>query len=341
VRYSPGLQRFVLTYGSAETQGLKIRTSLTLWGPWSTEQELLPNGGAGSWAMKMNAPAQGGYRFNLTQPHNAPVPCTGCTGGIATNVIYKASDPSTQVTVSNWPELDGGGNWYAPYQYPVEHNFDNGTVGLYFHASAFNPYVPFDFSVMMIQSAPFALSSSPSALTISSPGGNATATLTVTAAAGFNGIVNLSCSVIYNGQGTANDPPTCSVNPAQLSLSSLNSGNATVSIGSTAPSMARSRPRQGNREWALFGTSGSFVVAAILAGFSTRSGPSRKASLRRLGLSVFVPVIWLTLVLATSCGGGRGGGTNNSGTTAGSYTVTINANSGIYATSLSIPLTVQ
>ena len=343
VRYSPGLQRFVLTYGSAETQGLRIRTSLTPWGPWSVEETLLPNEHSlpsGTWESKMTSPKAGGYRFNLTLPHNTPVACSGCTNGVATNVMYEATDPAMQVSANDFPQLDSGGDWYAPYQYPVEHNFNNGMVGLYFHASAFNPYVPFDFSVIMIQSAPFEMSSSPSALTISNPGGNATATLTVTAAAGFNGIVNISCSVAYNGQGIANNPPTCSVNPAQLSLGSPNNRNTTVSIGSTAPGMARSRRRHGNREWAL-GTSGSFMVAAIFAGFSTWPRPSRKALMRRLGLSVFVLAICLMLLLVTSCGGGGGGGTNNSGTTAGSYTVTLNANSGIYATSISVPLTVQ
>jgi hypothetical protein len=145
VRYSPALQRFVLTYGSAETQGLKIRTSLTPWGPWSVEEPLLPNGGTDSWATKMSASQTLDYVFNLTLPHNAPVACAGCTNNIATNVLYEATDPATQVTASNFPTLDSGGNWYAPYQYPVEHRFSNGTVGLYFHASAFDPYLPFDF----------------------------------------------------------------------------------------------------------------------------------------------------------------------------------------------------
>jgi hypothetical protein len=178
-------------------------------------------------------------------------------------------------------------------------------------------------------------------LTISSPGGNATATLTVTAAAGFNGTVNISCSVAYNGQGIANNPPTCSVNPAQLSLSSPNSGNTIVSIGSVASRMAMSRPRHANRERALFGSIAGFMVTAIFARFSTRPRPSRKALLRRLGLSVFLLAICLTLLLAPACGGGGGGGTDNSRTTVGSYTLTLNANSGIYATSISVPLTVQ
>jgi hypothetical protein len=342
VRYSPGLQRFVLTYGEAVTQGLQVRTSLTPWGPWSVEEMMLPSSGAGSWDSKMVSPATGGYRFNLTLPHNAPVACAGCTDSVATNVMYEATNPAVQVSASDFPTIDDGGNWYAPYQYPVEHNFNNGMVGLYFHASAFNPYVPFDFSVMMNQSPPFGLSSSPPSLTIASAGGNANATATVTATAGFTGTVNLSCSVAYNGQGTPNDPPTCSVNPAQVSITSPNSGNTTLSIGSTAPTMAMARPRHGSKGGAPFAANGSFIVAAILAGFRPWQRPSRKALLRRLALAALLMVVSSTLLLAPACGGGNSSsGNNNPGTTVGSYTVTLNANSGIYATSISVPLTVQ
>ena len=145
------------------------------------------------------------------------------------------------------PSLDAGGNWYAPYQYPVEHNFGNGTVGLYFHASAFDPYVPFDFSVIMNQAAPFTLSSTPTALTIASLGGGANATITVAPAAGFSGTVSLSCTVAYNGPGSANDPPTCSLTPAQVSITSPNSGNTTLSIASTAPQMGMAPAEAGQQ----------------------------------------------------------------------------------------------
>jgi len=342
VRYSPALQRFVLTYGSAETQGLEIRTSLTPWGPWSVEVTLLPNGGAGSWASKMTSPKTDGYRFNLTLPHNAPVACAGCTNSIATNVMYEATDPTTQVSASDFPTIDDGGNWYAPYQYPVEHDFGNGTVGLYFHASAFNPYVPFDFSVAMAVAAPFSLSSDPTALTVTSPGGSANATITITPVAGFSGTVSLSCTVAYNGQGSPNEPPTCSANPAQVSVTSPNSGNTTLSIASTAPQMAMDRPKPGSKRWPPFAGSGGFIVAVVLAGFRPRQRTSRKTLLQRIGLSAFLTLACLSLLMAPACGGGGGGGGNNNpGTTTGSYTVTVNASSGSYATSISVPLTVQ
>ena len=188
VRYSPALQRFVLTYGSAETQGLAMRTSLTPWGPWSTEQELLPSGGAGSWDSKMITAQTLNYVFNLTLPHNAPVACAGCTNGIATNVMYLATNPTMRVTAGSFPQLGTGGNWYAPYQYPVEHDFGNGTVGLYFHASAWDPYVPFDFSVIM-GTPNFTISASPASLSI--PQGNqGTSTITTAVSGGFNSVIN-------------------------------------------------------------------------------------------------------------------------------------------------------
>jgi hypothetical protein len=191
----------------------------------------------------------------------------------------------------------------------------------------------------MNQSAPFGLSLSPPSLMISGPGGSTTAMLTVTASAGFNGTINLSCSVVNNGQGTTNNPPACSLNPAQLNLSAPNSGNVTVLIGPMASRMALSRPGHGSKGRALFGATGGFVVAAIFAGFPARQRLSRKALLRSLRLSAFILVICLTLLLAPSCGGG--GSTKNLGTSEVRYTVTLNANSGIYATSISIPLTVQ
>ena len=269
VRYSPALQRFVFTYGSAETQGLKIRTSPTPWGPWSVEETLLPDDrspSSGSWASKMLAPNTGGYRFNLTLPNNAPVACAGCTNSIATNVMYEATDPTIVVSGAN-SNLDSNGNWYAPYQYPVEHDFGNGTVGLYFHTSGFDPYVPFDFSVIMSQEAPFTLSSNPTALTIASPGGGANATITITPEAGFSGAVNLSCTVAYNGTGTANDPPTCSLIPGEVSITSPNSANTNLSIVSTPSQMSMAWPRPGNQAWVSFAGGGGLTLGVVLAGF--------------------------------------------------------------------------
>jgi uncharacterized membrane protein len=270
VRYSPALQRFVLTYGSAETDGLAIRTSVTPWGPWSTEQELLPSGGAGSWDSKMIASQTLNYVFNLTLPHNAPVACAGCTNGIATNVMYLATDPTMQVTGSTFPQLDSGGNWYAPYQYPVEHDFANGTVGLYFHASAWDPYVPFDFSVIM-GTPNFTISASPSSLSI--PLGNqGTSTITTAVSGGFNSAITLSASGVPSGTYIDFSP-----NP----ISAPGNGSSTMTVAvhpSTAPGTypitvtADGGVIQQNFTFMLTVTVPNFTISASPASLSIQQG---------------------------------------------------------------------
>src|SRR5271157_1343513 len=193
--------------------------------------------------------------------------------------------------------------------------------------------------------APFSVSSNPAALTVAAPGGGASATITVTPATGFSGPVGLSCTVAYNGQGNPHEPPTCSVSPAQVSVTSPNTGTTTLSIASTAPHVAMAWPKPGSKGWAPFAGSGGFIIAFALGGILPQRRPSRKTLLRRIGLSAFLMVVFLTLLMAPACGGGGGGsgsgGNNDPGTTTGSYTVTVNAGSGSYATSISVPLTVQ
>src|SRR5262249_4086171 len=159
------------------------------------------------------------------------------------------------------------------------------------------------------------------------PGGGANATITITPAAGFSGTVNVSCTVSYNGTGTPNAPPICSLNPAQVSVTSPNSGNTALSIASTPAQMALARPKPGNKGWVPFaGSGGGFIVAVVFAGFLPRRRPSWRILLRRIGLAAFLIVVCLTLLMAPACGGGSGRNNvgSNPGTTPGSYTVTIN-----------------
>ena len=145
--------------------------------------------------------------------------------------------------------------------------------------------MPFDFSVIMNQAAPFSLSSNPTALTIASPGGGANATITITPAAGFSGTVNVSCTVAYNGTGTPNEPPTCSLTPAQVSITSPNSANTNLSIASTPSQMSMVRPKSGSKGWVALAGGGGFMVAVVFAGFVPRQTRSNRTLLRRIGSS--------------------------------------------------------
>ena len=344
VQWHPLLKRYLLTYGSSEVGGIQIRTSETPWGPWSGEVLLLDNSSnLNTWAGKLISTSGDG--FNFSKPNNAPVACAGCLGGIATQQSYESTKPNTQVTALTNPFLANSGVVEFGAQYPSATDIDNGngTVTIFGRMGLLNPYTVVDTTwAMTTPSPPFSISSAPTALTIASPGGSASATITITPAAGFSGTVNVSCTVSYNGTGTPNEPPTCSLNPAQVSVTSPNSGNASLSIATTAPQMGMVRPKPGNKGWVPFAGGGGFIVAVVFAGFHPRQKPSRRILRRRIGLAAFLMVVGFTLLLAPACGGGGGNNMpSNPGTTAGSYTVTVSASSGSYETSISIPLAVQ
>ena len=345
VKWHSLLQRYLLTYGSNEVGGIQIRTSATPWGPWSSEVLLLNNspGSLNSWAGKLISTSGNG--FNFSTPSNVPVACVGCLGGIATQQSYESTSPNTLVTPLTNPFLQNSGLVEFGVQYPSATDVDNGngTVTIFGHMGLLNPYAVVDTTWMMTQPpAPFTMSSAPTALTIATAGTGASATITIAPAAGFSGTVAVSCTVAYNGQGSSNEPPTCSLDPAQVSITSPNSGNAILSIATTAAQMSLARPKPGNKGWAPFavrrglpGRCGFFRHPAAAQGLA--ENPAAKNCCKCISDGGR---------LSRCCWRRRGGGGGNStpsnpGTTPGSYTVTVTASSGSDATSISVPLTVQ
>lgn len=165
-------------------------------------------------------------------------------------------------------------------------------------------------------------------LSISSSGGSATATLQIGSAGGFSGTVNLTCSVAYQGSGTPNDPPTCSVSPTQATVAAGGSTNVTLTVNTTASMSAMLRP---------FG--GGTALAAVVLLFLV---PRR----RWRGLALMLVLGIATATALTACGGGNsasGGSTSpsNPGTSAGNYSVTVMAASGTDTAKISLPLSVQ
>lgn len=184
-----------------------------------------------------------------------------------------------------------------------------------------------------------AASVNPTSLTIASAGGSATAQFQVSSVGGFSGAVNLTCSVAYQGTGTPQDAPTCSLNPTQAQVSSSAPATATLTVNSTAATGSSARL---NGDWLPFGGS------ALAALFLFIGLPRRRW--RRLGL--LIALVALSLGIAIGCGGGSssssgtsGGSTSsNPGTTTGNYQVTVTATSASTASetmSINIPLSVQ
>lgn len=145
-----------------------------------------------------------------------------------------------------------------------------------------------------------------------SPGGSSQAIITVASANGYTGSVTLSCSV----SPVVSPAPTCSFgNTSPVSVTS-SGGTATLTFTTVGPS-------------ASLHSAGLFyglllpmpALALIGVGFGSRG--SRKKGI--LGL-LLLWIMLAGLIIIPACGGGsssgsRGGG--NSGTPAGSYTITI------------------
>jgi hypothetical protein len=177
----------------------------------------------------------------------------------------------------------------------------------------------------------FSLSAAPTSLTISSPGGSATTTVTVTAAGGFSGTVTLSCTVSSAPTGAV-DPPTCgsaTATPGTPGTLTVNTTGATSLLRHTL------RGRSSGLFYAMFLP----VSGMALLGFGS-VGSRRK----RLFGFLLLGLLLSGVMLMPACGGssnGGGGGGGSSGTTTGNYTITVTGtSSGATETGTSPSLTV-
>jgi hypothetical protein len=174
------------------------------------------------------------------------------------------------------------------------------------------------------------VAATPAGLTVSSPGGSATATIQILSAGSFSGTVSLSCTVQYQGTGTPTNPPTCTLSPSQQQVSATSPGSTTITIATTA---GGETARLHN--WWI--PSGSTLAALLLWGFVPR----------RRGTKLFALLFVAAAFSVVGCGGGsnQGAGGNNgagsSATTTGNYSVVVTATSGTVKTSTQIALSVQ
>ena len=172
--------------------------------------------------------------------------------------------------------------------------------------------------------ASVALVSTPGTLTIASPGGSATATVQISPVSGFTGTVNLTCAVTYKGQGPATEQPTCSLSPAQKQITQGSPTSSTLTVSTTAVSAMRD---------GYFKSTGLVFAALLCVGGLPR---------RRWRVGILMAVLGMAVIGGMlGCGGGSSSGTNNPGTTTGSYQVTVTATSGTATTSTAMPLSLQ
>lgn len=159
--------------------------------------------------------------------------------------------------------------------------------------------------------------SAPITITAGATTGN-TSTLTVTPSSGFTGAVTMSCAVTTVPVGAAN-PVTCTVAPTSVTISGTTPGSAVLSISSTVRTTGAL-----NHSRDLMRGAGGTVIAL---GFFFLLPSRRRRKFR--GLAALAVLLTVGAVVGCSGGGsskgGSGGSTPQSGTTAGTYVVTVTA----------------
>jgi FG-GAP-like repeat len=165
-----------------------------------------------------------------------------------------------------------------------------------------------------------------------------TTTITVAPSGGFTGNVTLTAALTSSPSG-ATDPPTFSFGATSpVNITGASNGSGTLTVTTTgATSGALVRPKSLVAPWCSTGgyAAGGTAVACLLF-FGI---PARRRRWRTL-IGMFVLLALLTGGLA-SCGGKSKGGGGNSGTTAGTYTITVTGASGSIMQTTTVTLTVQ
>jgi hypothetical protein len=148
--------------------------------------------------------------------------------------------------------------------------------------------------------------------------------------------MNMTCTLTSSPTG-AQSLPTCSFNPASVTLATGGNGTTVLAVQTIAATTSALVRPSGLNLWGLGGG------GATLAGLLMFCVPSRR---RRL-LSMLTLLVVVVSVEAIGCGGGGGSSpapTSTPATTAGSYTFTVTATEATNAsitTSTNVAITVQ
>jgi hypothetical protein len=172
-----------------------------------------------------------------------------------------------------------------------------------------------DFSVGMA-------SGSSSSATVT-PGQTATYTLALTGLGGLSQTVSFACT-------GAPSESTCTVNPSSATPNASGPVSITVTVATTAPSLAAPRNRRGPpspfgepRGFRVEGRPLLVVLLVLLAWLYVQAARTgRKPRRNEFRLSLIIATLALLTLVFAACGGGSGSSTNP-GTPAGSYTISI------------------
>ena len=189
-------------------------------------------------------------------------------------------------------------------------------------------------TIALTVTPPVSFSVAPSASTISvTPGTNSTDTITVSGSGGFTGAVTLSAAVTSSPQGAQNLPTFSFGSTSPVNVTGTAAATATLTISTTPATQARlTQPADRHFPWQVGG--GGALACMLL--FVV---PARRRKLP-MALGLLVCLVTITSLVA-GCGGGSSAPTATSGTTPGTYVVTVTATAGGSASTATISVVVQ
>ncbi len=163
-----------------------------------------------------------------------------------------------------------------------------------------------------------------------------TETLRVNPAGGFTGTVSLSCAI---SPTAASNPATCSLSPASVAITGASAQTSTLTISTTAASSGcpSANLRQKGVPWYAAGSAA--LACVLLFGIPAR----RRRWMARLGMLALLVALAGGVLACGGTGAGSGGCTasNNPGTTAGNYAITVTGTSGSTTATGTISLFVE
>jgi hypothetical protein len=243
-------------------------------------------------------------------------------------LVVTVGDTGTVVYTSPAEPLVGG-----IYTFTIPANtfetYGNGYYTLTVTYSG-DPFYSWDLFVdeesVSVTESSFTLTAPATEPTISSPGGSATAVITVATTTGYTGTVTFSstsCQLTGGPANSSTDAPACTAPSGSMSMG----GTANFTVNTTpASSAALVYPKLPGKGWA--GAGGGAVLALLLF----LGVPARRRSWRSM---LGILLLMATLGSFSACGGGGsagsggggggggGGGSSDPGTAAGTYTFTV------------------
>jgi hypothetical protein len=194
-------------------------------------------------------------------------------------------------------------------------------------------------TVTVANAPPFTITGTPITVAPGATTGN-TSTITVTPASGFTGGIVLTAAITSTPSSNTLNPPVLSFDSSSpVKITSNAAGTATLTVLTTAiASRASANSVRHGNPW--YTTGGAALACILLFGI-----PARRRNWRSmLGMLLLLVILAGGMAACANNVSGPGlggGGTKNSGTTAGDYTVTVIGASGTTTATCTITLTVK